>query len=43
MMKLPKFSFKDEGFWLAVSTYALPVIGILLYLLHYLLFRLFKH
>ncbi len=42
-MKFPGFSFKDEGFWLTVSTYALPVIGILLYLLFYLLFRIFKH
>lgn len=42
-MKLPGFSFKNEGFWLALSTYALPVIGILFYLLSYVLFRLFKH
>ncbi len=42
-MKLPGFSFKNEGFWLAVSTFALPIIGLLLYLLLYLLLRLFGH
>lgn len=38
-MKLPGFSFKNEGFWLAVSTFALPLVGILLYLLLYLFRR----
>ncbi len=38
-MKLPGFSFRDESFWLMISTYGLPLVGILLYIIVWLFKR----
>ena len=33
MMKSGRFSFKNEGMWLTISSFALPVLGVSVYLI----------
>jgi hypothetical protein len=33
MMKLDKFSFRNEGMWLTITSFALPVLAVIIYLM----------